>query len=160
MDNCDPLVPFGIAVTIIVGLFILVPFVRRKSDLPTAWNILLLGIITFVGLASIETKYVPQISYEQLHWFQPSASEVTWYMQANTAFIVTLILAYYFNAPAKRFAQKRLRKWPEAGASVTLFILGYCLAILMIAAVLGKSTFLGPVTGNLALIAAPAASLF
>lgn len=160
MDNCDPLVPFGIAVTIIVGLFILVPFVRRKSDLPTAWNILLLGIITFVGLASIETKYVPQISYEQLHWFQPSASEVTWYMQANTAFIVTLILAYYFNAPAKRFAQKRLRKWPEAGASVTLFILGYCLAILMIAAVLRKSTFLGPVSGNLALIAAPAASLF
>src|SRR3954451_19600421 len=128
MDNCGPLVPFGIAVTIIVGSFIVVPFIRRKSDLPTAWNLLLLGIIAFVGLASIETKFVREINYEQLHWFQPSASEVLWYMQANTAFIATLLVAYYFNAPAKRFAQKRLSTWPEATASVTLMILGYCLA--------------------------------
>ncbi len=66
MPHSDPLVPFGIAIIIIVGLFIAIPFLRRKSDLLTSWNTLLLGFIIFAGLGSIEVNRVPYFSFEQL----------------------------------------------------------------------------------------------
>ncbi len=160
MDNSDPLVPFGLAVILVVGLSIAIPFFRGKSDLLTAWNTLLLGVIVFAGLGSIEVNYVPALKWEHLQWFQPTAQEVHWYMLSTGTFIVTLLAAYYLNTPAKLFAQKRLRKWPEVTAPVTFFILGYCLVMLVASILLRGVTFIGPVLFNLAQVAAPAASVF
>src|SRR5215212_9860551 len=121
MSNSDPLVLYGIGVIIVVGCFIIIPYLRGKSELLTAWTAVLVGLILFSGFASIEVKYVPTISWEHLKWYQPSAHEVQWYMHANAVFIATLLVAYYLNSPAKRFAQRRLRKWPEVNIPVTFF---------------------------------------
>src|SRR5262245_14418964 len=113
MPNTDPLVLFGFAVIAVMGLVILVPFLRGKSDLLTSWNTLLLGVAIFVGLAAIEANFVPKLPYDELNWFQPTEKEVKWFMWANFSFIATLLLAFYYNTPAKKFAQRHFRKWPE-----------------------------------------------
>src|SRR3954464_10091851 len=128
MANSDPLVTFGIAIIIIIGGFIAIPYFRGKSDLITGWNALLLGLINFIALGSIEVKYVPKLAWEHLNWFQPTVKEVQWYMLATTAFIVALLLAYYFNSRAKAFAEKRLQKWPEVTPVLTIFVIGCCFA--------------------------------
>jgi hypothetical protein len=160
MANSDPLVPFGIAIVLIVGAFIAVPFLRRKSDLITGWNSLLLGLVLFTGLGSIEVKYVSNFAWQSLDWFQPMAKEVQWYMLATAAFIAMLLAAYYFNGPAKRFAQRRLQKWPEMNASVTFFVLGCCLTIILISFVAGRITFIGPASAKLGHKAAVFACVF
>jgi len=160
MANSEPLFTFGIAVIVIVGLFIAVPFFRRRSDLLTAWNTLLLGVICFAGLGSIEVIYNPTLPWEQLSWFQPSDGEVQWYMWATSAFIAALIAAYYLNGPAKTFAQNRFRKWPEVDATVTFFLLGCCAVTLAVSVLVRSITFIGPIFFNLAQIAAPAATVF
>jgi hypothetical protein len=160
MENSGPLVPFGIAVVIIVGLFIAIPIIRRKTDILNAWNTLLLGVVIFCGLGSIEVRYVPTLAWEQLHWFQPQPKEVQWYMLATSVFIITLLAAYYLNTPAKRFAQKRLQKWPEATPALTLFVIGVCLVLIVMSIVFERVTFLGPLSFNLATIGVPASCVF
>lgn len=144
MANSEPLVLFGIVLILVVGGFIAIPFFRGKTDLLTGWNTLLLGLILFTGLGSIEVHYVSELPWPQLQWFQPMASEVQWYMLATSAFIATLIAAYYLNTPAKRFAQKRLQKWPERNLPVTLFVLACCLGIITVSVIASRITFLGP----------------
>jgi hypothetical protein len=160
MQNSAPLVPFGLAIILIVGLAIAVPYLRRKTELLTAWNTLLLGIITFTGLGSIEVKYVPEFSWAHLNWFQPTVKEINWYMAATAAFIATLLVAYYYNTPAKKFAQRRLQKWPEFSAPVTFFVLGYCFVVVIMSMVFQNVTFIGPLTFNLAAVGVPAACVF
>jgi hypothetical protein len=160
MANSDPLVTFGFALIIIIGGFIAVPYFRGKSDLITGWNALLLGLINFTALGSIEVKYVPKLAWQQLDWFQPTVKEVQWYMLATTAFIVALLIAYYFNSWAKAFAEKRLQKWPEVTPVLTLFVIGFCFVTQLAAIACKGSAFFGAVTFNFAWIGAPAACVF
>src|SRR5262245_55442552 len=102
---------FGIVVVLVMLGFIVVPVWRGKSELVTGWNTLLLGILIFAGLGSIEVRFVP-LAWEFLQWVTPTSREINWYVAATTAFIAALLLAYYYNGPAKAFAARRLRKWP------------------------------------------------
>src|SRR3954454_17826593 len=160
MPNSDPLVLFGFAVLAVMGGVILVPFLRGKSDLLTSWNTMLLGIGIFVGVAAIEVKFVPRLPYEELNWFQPTDKEVSWFMWANSAFIATLLISFYGNGPAKRFAQKRFAKWPELTTPVTFFTLGCCSVVMVLSVIFRHVVFLGPLFFNLALVCAPAVSVF
>lgn len=145
MANSGPLVPFGIAVAIVAGLLIIVPFMRGKSDLLTGWNCLLLGLILFTAAGSIEVNVEPVIAWEQLEWFQPTAKEVQWYMWATSAFIAALVAAYYFNTPATNFARRRLQKWPPITLPVTFLIIGFFLASVVISSAVMRVTFIGPI---------------
>ena len=78
----------------------------------------------------------------------------------RSAFIVTLLLAYYYNSRAKAFAEKRLQKWPEVTPVLTIFVIGCCFAIEFAAIACRGSAFFGAVTFNLAWIGAPAACVF
>lgn len=160
MDNSGPLVPFGIAIIVIVGLFIAVPFLRGKSELLNAWNTLLLGVVIFAGIGSLEVKYVPTLGWEQVQWFQPNVKEVRWYMFATSAFIITLLAAYYLNWPAKRFAARRFQKWPPNNAAVAFYVIGFCVALIVASIVLKNVTFVGRVMFELAIAGVPAAGVF
>jgi hypothetical protein len=95
-----------------------------------------------------------------LKWFQPSAHEVQWYMHANSVFIATLLVAYYLNSPAKKFAQGRLKKWPEVNIPVTFFVLACCTSVLVVSAIFRRVPFVAPATFMLSMSAAPAAVVF
>src|SRR5262245_17854479 len=101
MAHSELLVTFGVVLIFILGGFILIPYLRGKSDLLTGWNAMLLGLINFTALGSIEVNYVSKFPWEHLNWFQPKIEEVHWYILATSAFIVALMIAYYYNSWAK-----------------------------------------------------------
>jgi len=160
MDHSEPLVTYGFLVIAVLSGFIVVPFLRGTSDLLTAWNTLLLGLVCFAGLGSVEVRYVSELPWAQVQWFQPTAREVQWYMIATTVFIVTLLIAYYFNAPAKHFAERRMQKWPEITAPVTFFVLGCCLGIALLSLGAAHITFIGAASFKLGSKATVFAAVF
>ncbi|MFO0789350.1 MAG: hypothetical protein U0805_07830 [Pirellulales bacterium] len=149
MINSGPLVPFGIAVIVFCAALIVVPFLRGKSELLTAWNMLLVGVMIYAGFGSLEVRYVNGFAWEFLNWYQPTKHEIQWYMMAITAFIAALVIAYYYNGPAKRFAERRLRTWPNMNPTATFFVLGCCAVIVAISFASRRSLFLGPIFFNL-----------
>jgi hypothetical protein len=150
---------YGIVVVLTMLGFIVVPVLRRKSDLVTGWNTLLLGILIYAGLGSIEVRYTP-LAWQHLQWFLPSSREIHWYIAATTAFIATLLVAYYYNAPARVFASRRLRKWPPINGPVITFVLLSCLTIVVGSLFTGRIFFIGPLLSNLAHKAAVFACTF
>ena len=160
MANCEPLETYGILLILFVGAFIAVPILRGSRDIISAWNVLLLGIIVFLGLGSIEAKYVDSFAWEWLNWFQPTAKEVRWYIVATTVFIGALIASYYWNMPAKRFAQRRFQKWPELSVPLVFSVIGLCTLLMGASVFFRQITFFGPATLNLAWIGAAAGAVF
>jgi hypothetical protein len=160
MANCEPLETFGILVIIITGAFIAVPILRGSRDVINAWNVLLLGIISFTGLGSIDARYTEGFGWDWLNWYQPSVKEVRMYIVYTTVFLVALFASYYWNRPAKRFAQRHLKNWPELSAPLVFFVIG-CVVIIIASSIFFRSiTFIGPLTFNLAWITAPAGCVF
>lgn len=148
MDNSDPLVWYGIAAMIVSGLFIIIPYFRGKSDLLTAWCILLAGMAMYTGAGCAEVRY-GDWPWPKLQWFQPTRHEVQWYMLTSATFIAALILCYYYNPFAKAIASRRLRKWPPLNGSVYFFVLAFCGAAAVLSFVMPRTTFIGLVTAQL-----------
>ena len=95
MFNSEPLVPFGYAVMLLTAVLIMVPYVRRRSDAVTAWNMLLLSVAIFLGIGSLEVYY-GDFHWPELKWFQPTKGEIDTYMLGGGIFIATLLISYYW----------------------------------------------------------------
>ena len=144
---------FGIMVCVVVGAFLVIPILRGSRDILTSWNAMLAGIIVFTGLGSIEVKYVDSFAWESLNWFQPTVKEMNWYMWASGMAVASMLAFYYLNGWAKSWAQRRMRKWPEMGIPLTLFVIAFCFTLMGASLATRTMTFFGPLTMNLALIA-------
>lgn len=148
MQNSDPLVWYGTALILIMSGFIVVPYLRGKSDLPTAWNILLLGLIMFTGVGCYEVKY-GDFPWPQLQWFQPSKQEVQWYMYASTTFIVVLMLCYYYNPLARAVGRRVLHRWPPETLPMMLFVIAFCIGLAVLSLATQDIFFVGLVLNQL-----------
>src|SRR5689334_6920093 len=102
MPNSDSIVLFGVIVSIVAGLFLVVPILRGSRDIISAWNALLLGIIGFTGFGAIEVKYSDSLGFDSLNWYQPNAAEMSWYMWSSSVTVAALIIFYYRFNWAKR----------------------------------------------------------
>ena len=122
MENCEPLAWYGALVLVVMGGFILVPFLRGKSDLISAWNIFLFGIAVFIGLGCFEAATSP-IRFQGLQWFQPTKGEVLWYIAATTIFLVTLFLSHYFDPVSRAIAARSFNNWPPISTGLILYVL-------------------------------------
>jgi hypothetical protein len=149
MQNSDPLVWYGTALIAVISCFILIPYLRGKADLPTAWNILLLGLIIFTGIGCFEVKY-GDFPWPQLQWFQPTKQEVRWYMYASTSFIVVLMLCYYFNPLARAVSRRVLHKWPAETVPLMLFVISSCIGVAVLSLATTNVFFVGLVLSQLA----------
>src|SRR5688572_10838056 len=49
------LVSYGWIITLVLLCAVFVPYIRRRGDLITGWNIFLLGSINFVGITAIQS---------------------------------------------------------------------------------------------------------
>lgn len=159
MNSLDPLVWFGLTIIITSGCFIIIPYLRGKSDLATGWNVLLLGLAMYTGVGCLEVKYGERI-WEALDWFEPNQQEVEWYMLATTVFIVTLLVSYYFKPVARSIASKRLQKWPPNRAPVFFFVLAICGTFMMATFFTRQIPLIGQVIFNLSHKAAVFACVF
>ncbi len=68
MQNSGPLVVLGIAILVLTAIVIIVPYMRGKSDILTAWNIVLLGGAVFMGVGSLAVAY-GDFHWPELQWF-------------------------------------------------------------------------------------------
>src|SRR3990172_2682553 len=101
MQNSEPMVILGIAILVVSALNILVPYLRGKSDILTAWNILWFGLANFTGIGSLAVAY-GNFHWPELQWFQPTKWDVQQYIIGSIAFYGTALITYYvFSWPSK-----------------------------------------------------------
>lgn len=160
MPNSDSLEAFGLILIAIVGAFLVVPILRGSREIITAWNVLLLGIIAFTGIGSIEVKYATSMGFPTLEWFQPTIPEMKWYMWTSGLMVAAILLFYYRFTWAKSFGQRCLRTWPEFSTPLAFFVIGICFFLMALSRVAHHMPFIGPFSLNLAVIGATAACVF
>lgn len=119
MNYFELLYPAGWAVIILAIATVLVPYIRRKSDLLTCWNFFLLGTISFVGLSTLEAYTQPDL-FRQLEYSPADYEKFIWGL---VTFYVTLYLGYYWIKLPRRIADRFPRKWPPASTTVLFFML-------------------------------------
>lgn len=123
MSYHQSLIPFSWMFIGIVLLLIIIPYLRGRSDLLTAWNFFLLGSINFVGVAGLKAGY----SSEEFRILKYTRQDYVYFMLGVVVFYVTLTLTYsQFKFP-RRVAGRFLRKWPPSSISVLYFMLPFAL---------------------------------
>jgi hypothetical protein len=159
MQNSGPLAPFGILVIVLTGILIVVPYLRRKSDALTAWNILLFSGAIFIGIGCLEVTY-GFFHWPELQWFQPTRGDIRRYMLGATIFYTSLLITYYKFPLARSIGARFWNKWPPMSISVLLFVLTVCLAFSLAAFVVGHSVILVSLVKNVSHKAAVFAVVF
>lgn len=130
MQNCDLLAPFGIAIILLTAGLIVIPYLRGKTDVVTAWNLFLVGGAMFVGVGSLEVVY-GNWHWPELQWFQPTQKDVNQFLIGYVAFYATLLVTYYFAKWPRAIAAKCFRKpYPDSGGS-TFFFLALFLGLML-----------------------------
>lgn len=142
MSSADlTLYRFSIAVIVWAAVMLVVPVLRRKSDVFTAWNFFLVGVLMFNGRSGINAAtsehYLPELS----------RSSYTLYYVGTIVFYTTITLTYYFFKVPRRVAGKTLLQWPQFAPVPTAFIAG---ALMLLAATLVVQIPI-PVIGQIAL---------
>jgi hypothetical protein len=159
MENSDSLAWFGVAVIVVMAAFVIVPYLRGKSDLLTAWNVLLLSIAINTGVGCLEVRY-GDWSWPNLQWFQPTIPEMQWCMAANTVFIVALILFYYYNPIPGYFTSRMLVRWPPLNGLTYFYVIAFCGLFVAAAMVTRHITFVSQILNQLSTKAAVFAVVF
>jgi hypothetical protein len=148
MDNSGPLVPFGIAIIVISALLIVVPYLRRRADALTAWNLFLLGGAIFMGMGCLEVAYGIW-HWPELQWFQPTRQEVQTYMLGVCAFYATLLVSYYLLRLPRKISAAFLNSWPPMTTGLLIFILSVN-GLLSVASLFSRGVFfVGPLLFNI-----------
>lgn len=143
MKNCEPLAWYGAMVLLLVGALIAVPYLRRKGDLVSAWNLLLIGIAIFLGLGCFEAVYSP-IRFHGQQWFEPTRKEVNWFMLANTIFLIALLTAHYLDPLPRKLSESLMSKWPPITTRTIFYVLIACAPLIFASYFARGITFLGP----------------
>jgi hypothetical protein len=149
MRNCEILVWYGALVLIVMGVAIIVPYLRRKAELLSAWNILLLGVAIFIGIGCLEAASTP-LRFPGLQWFEPTPREVSRFLVNTTAFLIALFAFYYYDPVSKAVAGRCLNNWPPLSTGTMLYVIAVCfvLAMAYLSPQLLRITFVGPVVLN------------
>jgi len=134
------LVIFGSVFTFAGLLAILFPYVRRRGDLLTSYNLFLLGSVNFVGIASIQS------GLSDRHYIFFTSGDVARFIAGAIVFYVVLAWTYHRWRYPMRAATRRWQKWARPTTGVLLFV--NILALLM-----GLLTFFAPQIPGLAIIA-------
>ncbi len=148
MLNSDPLPWFGGALILIVGVLIVVPYLRGKSDILTAWNLLLLGGAMFMGVGSLAVKY-GFFHWPELQWFQPTQSDVQKYLVGSIVFFSTLFVTYYLFGWPTRLSAGLLNKWPPMSLPLVIGALLFFGFVVVGATVSRGVFFIGPALRNM-----------
>jgi hypothetical protein len=98
---------FSAAFAVVIALMIIVPIVRRKSDIFTSWNFFLAGAFVFNGMSGLSAATSQQ--------YLPSLSQSTYllYYIGTVLFYGVASLTYYAFKTPRRLAGNTLRYWPE-----------------------------------------------
>ena len=148
MQNSGPLVVLGIAILVLTAIVIVVPYMRGKSDILTAWNIVLLGGAMFMGVGPLAVAY-GDFHWPELQWFQPTRSEVRKYVIGAIVFYVTLFFSYFILSWPKKISARFLNTWPPISLPLLFCSLVLFGVIAVVASFAGGVAFIGPLFFNI-----------
>ena len=109
---------FSAGFILVMSLVLVVPILRRKTDVFTTWNMFLLGAIIFNGFsgfnASAPGHYLPTYTTKDYNMY---------YLGVLIYYPVAIFTYYYWKYP-RRLAGRRLLKWPKlSGWSLVILTL-------------------------------------
>lgn len=117
MSPAKQMILFGWSYAAVIILAIAVPYLRRKSDLLTAWNFLLLGMGTFVGLSAVAVG----LDTDHFRFIPLLPRDYTLYMAGGLVFTASAFFFYHWLKLPDRIASRFLHKWPTQTTSSLLF---------------------------------------
>lgn len=97
---------FSVAFAVFAGLMLVVPILRRKSDLFTAWNFFWVGAMIFNGFSGLNAATRPHYLPEISRW------AYTYYYVGTIVFYATIIATYYGWTYPRRLAGRNFLRWP------------------------------------------------
>ena len=159
MENCEPLGPFGAIVLLLTVGLIMIPYLRGKGNLISAWNLLLLGIFIFVGLGSFDAVLSPN-RFHNLEWFSPTPSQVNWFIVANSLFLLVLVVAHRYDPIPPKVCTLLFSKWPPITVPVVFYVLLACAFTMLAHVLFTQAVFLSQIFMNLSHKAAVFAAVF
>jgi hypothetical protein len=125
----------GWGVIILTMLMILIPFLRGRGDLVTAWNFALVGVACFIGVACLEAINPPKLIFERYVSFNFPDSDYKAIVLRSLFFMLCLMFFHYVLPLGKNFASRRFRNSPPWSASLFGAVLMVCGIIVAIAVV-------------------------
>ncbi len=139
---------FGVGLIVTFGLVMLIPVWRRRRDALTAWNLLLLGSIQYIGFGCIEAWAI-NLHWPELKWFTPNSHEKHWFFAGTIVFYASLILFHLKLKFPDRWMQNRLATWPNFSAGTVGLVLLLCMAVGLSPRFVGDVPFIREVAVNL-----------
>ena len=122
-SNDQTLYFFSIAFAIVIGLLLVVPILRRKSDLFTFWNFFLIGAFIFNGMsglnAATKPHYLPELSASSYHA----------YYLGTIVFYGTAFLTYFYVKFPRRLAGKTFLTWPDLTPEIAPVVAIACMVL-------------------------------
>jgi hypothetical protein len=138
---------YGLGLSVVLGLFMFVPFWTGRRYALTAWNLVLLGSIIHIGVGCMEV-YAHKMHWPELKWFDPSSREIRWLIVGTTVFYASLLFFHTKLRFPARMLENRLNKWPDLTAGVVVFVLATCLVGVAAVPIVRNVTFVGEVMLN------------
>ncbi|MCS7034564.1 MAG: hypothetical protein NZ561_11325 [Phycisphaerae bacterium] len=135
----DQLLIFGWLAAIIFSLTIAIPYLMRRSDLLTVWNLFLLGSVNFVGYAAVQT------AKGVYHYGLFTAQDYTRLILGTTVFYITIYLVYYRSRLPRRMAGKAFLKWPGYNGTALGVLLALCIGLLFVSVYFPNIQFIGQI---------------
>lgn len=140
------LVFFSVAFSFVIALMLIVPIVRRKSDVFTSWNFFLVGAFVFNGMSGLNSawyqQYLPSLSGSSYH---------AYYIGTVVFYAVIALTYYYFKIP-RRLAGETMRSWPAFNSVTSPIIALAFMSLIACILVRIPIPFIGEVTFMFALV--------
>lgn len=121
----------GWGVVALTGLMIVVPYLRGKADLATAWNFALVGCMSFIGVAFLEAADSPKSYFSKYVSFDFPDKDYRASIVRSLFFLACLILFHYTIPVGKKFASKRFRYSPSWSTGLLAFVMIVCFSTMV-----------------------------
>ncbi len=115
------LVLCGVLVLVATLAMVVVPYLRGRADLLTAWSLFLLGMGNFVGISAIQSGLAESHLYGVF-----GTSEYWRFALGSVVFLVAVSVTYYTFKWPRRFAHRRMHKTPPVTPAVMICALFFC----------------------------------
>lgn len=144
------MVIFGWCFIAAMIIAVLLPYLLRKSDLLTSWNLFLIGSINFVGFGAIYSgrSLIRMANYDD-------RDRLNFLMGAVVCY-AALFAAYYLFRLPRRVARKHFNKWPPIWGPALVILLAFYLVLvpfnLISSPVVGVAQVLGMMTAPAVLL--------
>jgi hypothetical protein len=117
------LIVFGWIFIAIMLAVVIIPWVRRKRDLLSVWNLFLLGSANFVGFDAVAS------GWGHYQWGFFTGWHIRHFIFGAIVVYAALFFGYYVPKFPRRWAGKTLRRWPVAEGTALVVMLLVCAAL-------------------------------